>query len=86
MPPILFAHPFSSHCQKVLVALYENATAFTFRMLDHADTATFAEFAELWPLKRFPLLLDDGRPIVEATRTCRPALSRPGAADPGRSD
>jgi glutathione S-transferase len=67
MPPILFAHPFSSYCQKVLVALYENATAFTFRMLDHADTATFAEFAELWPLKRFPLLLDDGRPIVEAT-------------------
>ncbi|HSR78018.1 MAG TPA: glutathione S-transferase family protein [Xanthobacteraceae bacterium] len=67
MPPILFAHPFSSYCQKVLVALYENATAFTFRMLDQADTATFAEFAELWPLKRFPLLLDDGRPIVEAT-------------------
>ncbi len=25
----LFAHPFSSYCQKVLVALYERATPFT---------------------------------------------------------
>lgn len=29
----LYAHPFSSYCQKVLIALYENATPFTFRML-----------------------------------------------------
>jgi len=67
MPPILFAHPFASYCQKVLIALYENATPFTYRMLDRADPSTFAEFETLWPLKRFPLLLDDGRPIAEAT-------------------
>ena len=63
----LFAHPFSSYCQKVLVALYENATPFTFRLLDQGDPATFAEFAALWPLRRFPLLLDGDRPIAEAT-------------------
>jgi glutathione S-transferase len=67
MLPILFAHPFSSYCQKVLVALYENRTPFTFRMLDQSDPATFEEFEKLWPLKRFPLLVDDGRPIAEAT-------------------
>lgn len=67
MPPILFAHPFASYCQKVLIALYENGTPFTFRMLDKCDPSTFAEFEALWPLKRFPLLLDEGRPIAEAT-------------------
>ena len=67
MPLSLFAHPFSSYCQKALIALYENATPFTFRLLDKADPATFAEFEALWPIKRFPLLLDDGRPIAEAS-------------------
>jgi glutathione S-transferase len=67
MPPALFAHPFSSYCQKVLVALYENGTPFTFRLLDRADPATLAEFEALWPLKRFPLLVEAGRPIAEAT-------------------
>ena len=63
----LFAHPFSSYCQKVLVALYENGTPFTFRLLDQGDPATFAEFAALWPLQRFPLLRDGDRAIAEAT-------------------
>lgn len=67
MPLMLFAHPFASHCQKALIALYENATPFTFRMLDKSDPSTFAEFEALWPLKRFPLLLDEGRPVAEAT-------------------
>jgi glutathione S-transferase len=67
MPPFLFAHPFSSYCQKALIALYENGTPFTLRMLDKDDPATFAEFAALWPLRRFPLLLDGGQPIAEAT-------------------
>ena len=46
----LFAHPFSSYCQKALVALYENGTPFTYRLLDQRDPDTFAEFAVLWPL------------------------------------
>lgn len=67
MPLMLFAHPFSSYCQKVLVALYENQTPFTLRLLEPGDPETLAEFAALWPVKRFPLLVDAGRPIAEAS-------------------
>ena len=63
----LFGHPFSSYTQKALVALHENATPFTFRMLSQEDEATFAEFAALWPLKRFPILVDGATTILEAT-------------------
>lgn len=63
----LFAHPFSSYCQKVLTALYENDTPFEWQLLDFADPATLTEFASLWPLKRMPLLLDGGRAIVESS-------------------
>lgn len=63
----LYAHPFSSYCQKALVALYENRTPFEFMMLDAEHPGVFAEFASLWPLKRFPLLVDNGRVVIEAT-------------------
>ncbi|HEX7927075.1 MAG TPA: glutathione S-transferase family protein, partial [bacterium] len=57
-----------SYCWKAEIALYENKTPFTFRLLDaQADPATFAEFEKLWPLKHFPLLLDGGKPFTEAT-------------------
>lgn len=65
MAPILYAHPFSSYCQKVLTALYENATPFDFRMLE--DEYAAAELEALWPLKRFPVLVDDGCSILEAS-------------------
>ena len=67
MSLILYTHPFSSYCQKVLTALYENATPFSMRLLDPADPGGFAELAAHWPLRRFPLLVDDGRPIMEST-------------------
>jgi glutathione S-transferase len=63
----LYAHPFSSYCQKVLIALYENATPFEMRLLTPDDPKTTAEFAELWPLKRFPLLLDGERRVLESS-------------------
>jgi len=63
----LFAHPFSSYCQKALIALYENDTPFTFRMLSGEEPATFAEFAGLWPIRRFPILVDGDRTILEAS-------------------
>jgi glutathione S-transferase len=63
----LFAHPFSSYCQKVLIALYENDTPFEFRMLAPGDERATAELAALWPLGRFPVLVDDGRTVVEAS-------------------
>ena len=63
----LYAHPFSSYCQKVLIALYENDTPFEFRMLAPGRRADAAEFAALWPLKRIPVLVDDGRTVLEAS-------------------
>lgn len=63
----LYAHPFSSYCQKVLIALYENAMAFSYRQLGQEDPEAGAELGALWPIAKFPLLVDDGRAIPEAT-------------------
>lgn len=60
-----FAHPFSSYCQKALIAFYENEVAFTYRMLE--DPGVGEDFAALWPLKRFPILRADGRVVLEAS-------------------
>jgi glutathione S-transferase len=63
----LFGHPFSSYHQKVLIALYENELPFTFRMLgpDEADNA--AAWLKLWPVAKFPLLVDAGKPVMESS-------------------
>ena len=65
MALVLHAHPFSSYCQKVLIALYENDTPFTMRML--ADANSFAELAKLWPLRLMPVLTDGGEVVREAS-------------------
>ena len=67
MKPVLYAHPFSSYCQKALTALYENGTDFDYRLLDHADPETLADFEARWPIKRFPILVDGDRTILEAS-------------------
>ena len=61
----LYSHPFSSYSQKALIALYENDTPFEYRNLE--EPSANAELAALWPLKRFPVLVDGGEPILEAT-------------------
>ena len=61
----LFAHPFSSYCQKALIAFYENDVPFSYRMLE--DPGVGEEFASLWPIKRFPILREDGRVVMEAS-------------------
>jgi glutathione S-transferase len=61
----LYAHPFSSYSQKVLVALYENATPFEYRNLEEASAN--AELEALWPLKRFPILVDGSRTVLETS-------------------
>ena len=65
MPLTLYAHPFSSYCQKVLVALYENDLPFTYRMLE--EPGAMDELKQRWPFGRFPLLVDDGQTVVEST-------------------
>jgi len=61
----LYAHPFSSYCQKVLIALWENDIPFTYRHLEQPGAGQ--ELAALWPLGRFPVLVDDGRTIAESS-------------------
>jgi len=67
MPLELFAHPFSSYCWKVLIALYENDTPFRLRLLAPEDPASMAEHGRVWPLKKMPVLVDDGQVVPEAT-------------------
>jgi glutathione S-transferase len=61
----LYAHPFAAYCWKALIALYENATPFTYRMVE--DAAGWAELASLWPISKFPLLRDSDATIVESS-------------------
>jgi glutathione S-transferase len=63
----LYAHPFSSYCQKVLIAFYENGIPFRYRLLAPEEPDTLAEFAALWPIGKFPVLRDGRRTVVEAT-------------------
>jgi len=61
----LYSHPFSSYCQKVLVALYENDVEFEYRTLE--DPSAMEELKARWPFARFPILVDDGQTVVEST-------------------
>ncbi|GGC45158.1 glutathione S-transferase family protein [Chelatococcus reniformis] len=67
MTLVLYAHPFSSYCQKALIALYENGTPFELRLLAPDQPEHLAALEALWPFKRFPVLVDEGCPIMEAS-------------------
>jgi glutathione S-transferase len=62
-----YGHPFSSYTQKALIALYENGTPLEWRVLTPDDPETGTEFAGLWPLQRFPIIVDGDRTVVEAS-------------------
>jgi glutathione S-transferase len=57
----LYFHPFSSFCQKVLVALYENEVPFEPHVVDLGDDDSSAEFKRIWPIGKFPVLRDEAR-------------------------
>ena len=61
----LYAHPFSSYCQKALIAFWENDIPFEYRVLEDAESG--AELAALWPIKRFPVLVDGDRTVLESS-------------------
>ena len=65
MPLTLYAHPFAAYCWKALIALYENATRFDYRVVE--DAAGWAELESLWPIKKFPLLRDGEATVVESS-------------------
>ncbi len=63
----LYGHPFSSYTQKALIALYENATPFEFRLIGPDTPQHGAEWLRRWPIAKFPMLLDGARCLVETS-------------------
>lgn len=63
----LFAHPFSSFCWKVQIPLAADGTAYTYCNVDPSNPGAAQEMQKLWPLGKFPVLVDDGEIIVETT-------------------
>jgi len=57
----LYLHPLSSYCHKALIALYENAIAFTPEVVNLGDPASRDNFKKVWPMAKFPVLRDDSR-------------------------
>jgi len=62
----LFGHPFSSYTWKVLIPLYADGTQFEFRQVPENEE-NYAELKRIWPCGKFPLLVDDGKPVMETT-------------------
>ena len=83
-------HPLASFCQKVLVALYENETAFEPHLVDFGDAASSAAFKALWPIGKMPVLRDEARDrtiaessiIIEYLDQHYPGVNRRIPADP----
>ena len=62
---ILYSHPFSSYCQKAIVALYEKDLPFEQRMLE--EEGAMDELRALWPFGQFPVLKDGARRFAEVS-------------------
>ncbi len=89
----LYFHPFSSYCQKVLTALYENDTPFTPHTVDLMNEVEGAAFKKLWPIGKFPVLRDEAADLTVAESTIiieylsqhRPGPTALLPADPDRA-
>jgi len=57
----LYSHPLASFCHKVLIALYENGTPFQAHRVDLGNPERKADFLELWPVGKMPVLRDEAR-------------------------
>ena len=58
MSLILYYHPLSSFCWKVLTALYEYEIPFEPRLINLGDPASRAELERHWPFNKFPVIED----------------------------
>lgn len=65
----LHYHPLSSFCHKALIALYEKDVPFTPHLVNLGDAAQREAFRSLWPIGKFPVLVDEdkGETIPEST-------------------
>ncbi|MEA3054356.1 MAG: glutathione S-transferase [Sphingomonadales bacterium] len=64
MTVALYYHPFSSYCQKVLIAFYERDVPFEGVVIDLGDAAQRAALERLWPVAKFPVLSDEARGVT----------------------
>jgi glutathione S-transferase len=64
-----YFHPLASFCWKPLIAFYENDTPFEPHIVDFGDETSRAEFLNLWPMGKMPVLRDEarGRTVPEST-------------------
>ena len=63
----LYAHPFSSYCWKVQIALDADGTSYDYRNVDPSNPGVMEELKALWPLGKFPVLVDEGEVVVETS-------------------
>jgi glutathione S-transferase len=86
----LYYHPLSSYSWKALIAFYENDVPYSPVIVDQN---TFADFKTIWPLGKFPVIVDEARDqlvpeaslIVEYLDQHRPGKTRFIPADPDRA-
>ena len=65
----LHSHPLASYCWKALIALYESETPFEPRLVDLGSPEQRDALGKLWPLLKFPVLVDEelGRVVPESS-------------------
>lgn len=64
---ILYAHPFSSYSWKAQIALDEKDVDFDYRNVDPEFPEHGAQLHALWPVGKFPLLVDGDRALFETS-------------------
>src|SRR5205085_11035122 len=62
----LYGHPFSSYTWKTLIPLWANEMSFEYHKV-FEDPDASARLATVWPLMKFPVLVDEGEVIAEAS-------------------
>jgi glutathione S-transferase len=69
MSMTLHFHPLSSFCWKALIGLYELEVPFEKHLVDLSNEAARSAFVHLWPMGKFPVLVDHarGRTVPEST-------------------
>ena len=64
---ILYAHPFSSYSWKAQIALDEKGIDFDYRNVDPEYPEHSEQLRALWPVGKFPLLVDGDKALFETS-------------------
>jgi glutathione S-transferase len=93
MSMTLHFHPLSSFCWKALIGLYELGIPFEKHLVDLSNEEARAAFVRLWPIAKFPVLVDHARNrtvpestiLLEYVDRLSPGTSRLIPTDPDRA-